>query len=337
MKQVDPTSESSPPLRHGDICDLSPSSSMKNMVGKPKAAVVAEIGNKYDILPTPAVAKVQKDLRSSSKDLHTAVEDPLPDALEMASGILADMATHHGETENQNKTDLDAHNASTEKGVDVTNVGATSTGDHQDGTSFPGFMTRNRTARTHEWDDDPIECSLDKSPNRSGLKLPSPKKRQVSPLNKGDPSRFLKRRKIRKWSPQEEETLRKAVKEYAIASLYWHTALCATFALVAFCPCFFSGKLYLINFWDPTGKRPLCSNHHIVGDAEASLANKSFCEATSGSSAFLIVSKHASFSYVPSTTCCLFQDYFLKHWIRRLLVHIGVSNRPFVHASSPCE
>ncbi|KAL5999296.1 hypothetical protein ACLOJK_040747 [Asimina triloba] len=123
---------------------------MKNMVGKPKAAVVAEISNKYGIFPMPAVGKVQKDLRSSSKDLHTVVEDPLPDALEMASGILADMATHHGETENQNKADLDAHNASTENGGDVINVGATSTGDNQDRTSFPGFMARNRTARTHE-------------------------------------------------------------------------------------------------------------------------------------------------------------------------------------------
>ena len=71
-----------------------------------------------------------------------------------------------------------------------------------------------------QWDDDSIESPSDASPNGSRkLCLPSPERKAISPLKKHDMNitNFTRRRKIKKWSLEEEELLREAVKEYVFA------------------------------------------------------------------------------------------------------------------------
>lgn len=69
-----------------------------------------------------------------------------------------------------------------------------------------------------QWDDESIESPSEASPKSSRkLCLPSPEKKAVSPLKKHEITKFSRRRKIRKWSLQEEETLREAVKAYVFA------------------------------------------------------------------------------------------------------------------------
>ena len=53
------------------------------------------------------------------------------------------------------------------------------------------------------------------SPNPgNGVQLPSPKRRVVSPLKKYEINNMKKRRKFKRWSTSEEETLRIGVEKY---------------------------------------------------------------------------------------------------------------------------
>lgn len=68
-----------------------------------------------------------------------------------------------------------------------------------------------------QWDD-----SLGMSPeqtNSKRLHLPSPKRIAVSPLQKYDDKKISKRRKVKRWSLQEEDTLRTGVQEYVLVFL----------------------------------------------------------------------------------------------------------------------
>ncbi|CAK7323532.1 unnamed protein product [Dovyalis caffra] len=75
------------------------------------------------------------------------------------------------------------------------------------------------------WDD-----SIDDSPEgtRGLMKrfhLDSPKRKAVSPLKKHELARFVKRRKPKKWSLEEEDALREAVKKYGKGNwkLIWNS------------------------------------------------------------------------------------------------------------------
>lgn len=69
------------------------------------------------------------------------------------------------------------------------------------------LMGRNLTAHTFEWTDSP--------PQEGRLRLHTPERKANSPLKLIDDDRKLvKRRKIRKWTSDEEEALRTAVKKY---------------------------------------------------------------------------------------------------------------------------
>jgi hypothetical protein len=48
---------------------------------------------------------------------------------------------------------------------------------------------------------------------KGSLHLPSPKRNAVSPLTKYEDKRFAKRRKIKRWSSHEEDTLRTGVQK----------------------------------------------------------------------------------------------------------------------------
>lgn len=67
-----------------------------------------------------------------------------------------------------------------------------------------------------QWDDS-IENSSEESPDQgSRIKLPSPKRRRVSPLISNGSEQPKKRRRVGKWSADEEDALRTGVEEYVI-------------------------------------------------------------------------------------------------------------------------
>ncbi|XP_077224446.1 uncharacterized protein LOC143857822 [Tasmannia lanceolata] len=178
------------------------------------------VGNKYHLLSTPSVNKVREDLKSSFINLQAVVEDPLPDSLKMAERILSDMPigniNQEGPEVNHNLVDVDVHN---DEGVEGTHVGEPSTtanqNDRKDETSCPGFIVRNGTDHTCEWDEDFSESLSKNSPTRSRkIHLPSPKNNAASPLKKQDSKRY--RRKIKRWSLEEEEALRDAVQKHGV-------------------------------------------------------------------------------------------------------------------------
>ncbi|CAB4282044.1 unnamed protein product [Prunus armeniaca] len=77
----------------------------------------------------------------------------------------------------------------------------------------PSLMERNITAHTYEWDDS-IDTSQGAMKDPGRLHLPSPKRNAVSPLKKYENKRFTKRRKAKRWSLLEEDTLRTGVQKY---------------------------------------------------------------------------------------------------------------------------
>ena len=67
-----------------------------------------------------------------------------------------------------------------------------------------------------QWED-----SIDGSPggmtNHAGrLHLPSPKRKIVSPLKKYEVTKFVRRRRLKRWSLLEEDTLRTGVQKYVL-------------------------------------------------------------------------------------------------------------------------
>lgn len=70
--------------------------------------------------------------------------------------------------------------------------------------------------RISQWQDSIHDSQGDSEDHGVRLQLPSPRKTRVSPLNKYEIKTFKKRRKVRKWSPLEEDTLRTGVEKYAL-------------------------------------------------------------------------------------------------------------------------
>ncbi|PKU83083.1 telomeric repeat-binding factor 2-like [Dendrobium catenatum] len=119
---------------------------------------------------------------------------------------------------NQNGQDGRAKMASLEKVPDIPPDGKNySTQNNSSSASLPraSLMERNPTAHTLEWTD---------SPRPEGrIHLHSPTREPVSPLNLIGDKRYAKRRKVRKWTLLEEETLLKAVREHGKGN--WKTIL----------------------------------------------------------------------------------------------------------------
>lgn len=68
-----------------------------------------------------------------------------------------------------------------------------------------------------KWND-----SIDDSPEGSHanrLRLPSPKRKVISPLKKYEETKVVRRRQCKKWSLLEEDTLRIAVQRYVLSIL----------------------------------------------------------------------------------------------------------------------
>ncbi|KAF5470341.1 hypothetical protein F2P56_010861 [Juglans regia] len=178
--------------------------------------------SKYDSLRTPEVNKVREALKSSSLELQAVVKDPLPDALRFAETVISDKLTkdneHEPSVENQSKRGGDPPNPSFKKSIEPAEINdctcENQSCSHQGNAPQPSLMERNSTAHTYEWEDS-IEDSPEGMTNHtSRLHLPSPRRKNVSPLQKFENENFPKRRKIKRWSLLEEDTLRTGVQKY---------------------------------------------------------------------------------------------------------------------------
>ncbi|XP_062081603.1 uncharacterized protein LOC133788227 [Humulus lupulus] len=177
---------------------------------------------KCNSIPTPEVNRVRETLKSSTQELRALVKDPLPEALRAAEAVASDLATknvgHEHPVESQKETEASAAtNPSVEqstKHVQSSDANLSKPScSHQDNVPQPSLMARNSTAHTYEWDDS-IDDDSNTPVKRSKLHLPSPKIKVVSPLKKYAPTKFLKRRKVKRWSLLEEDTLRDGVNKY---------------------------------------------------------------------------------------------------------------------------
>ncbi|KAL5077053.1 hypothetical protein RYX36_016037 [Vicia faba] len=158
------------------------------------------LSSKYKILPSPEVNKVRESLKSSSLELKALVKDPLPDALRSSEDVRSKLATKHVNPgpprENQNGH-VDVRHSDGSKTIvlyqpnDANPAKKSSVPCGNDGR--PNFMGRASSAHTYELDD-----SIDNS-----LQARQP------------------RRKKRKWTSLEEETLRAGVKMFGEGN--WRT------------------------------------------------------------------------------------------------------------------
>ncbi|XVF75192.1 hypothetical protein PTKIN_Ptkin13bG0167600 [Pterospermum kingtungense] len=139
-------------------------------------------------LSTPEVKKLQDALKSSTADLLAAVTDPLPEALEVAERV---------------EKDLHAKAVGEDVNRDI----------HQNNVVRPSIMERNGTARTYEWEDSIDATSEGKTSSSNTCHLPSPKVKRVSPLKKHINPKWVRKRKINRWSVEEEKALAEGVRK----------------------------------------------------------------------------------------------------------------------------
>ncbi|KAI5321533.1 hypothetical protein L3X38_030604 [Prunus dulcis] len=182
---------------------------------------------------------------SNKNNAPRPMTDPLPDALRVAETIRLDLAKKSVNVGAENLSveigagPVQSHNdnlgnvsvpqsSGKEKDVpnppvnqgkgtesvqtDDVNLGNPSSS-NKNNAPRPSLMERNTTAHTYEWDDS-IDTSQGAMKDPGRLYLPSPKRNAVSPLKKYENKRFTKRRKAKRWSLLEEDTLRTGVQKY---------------------------------------------------------------------------------------------------------------------------
>uniref|UniRef100_A0A9I9E0M6 Telomeric repeat-binding factor 2-like n=1 Tax=Cucumis melo TaxID=3656 RepID=A0A9I9E0M6_CUCME len=173
---------------------------------------------RYTCLDTPEVNRVREALKASSLELQAAVSDPLPDALRVAESVANALAEKKKTCEHssEGRTDAGSSNPTINKyAVPLQSVSA-NLKNLCNGRKIifprPSIMERNSTACTYEWND-----SIDDLPegsNANRLRLPSPKRKDISPLKKYEETKVVRRRQCKKWSLLEEDTLRTAVQRF---------------------------------------------------------------------------------------------------------------------------
>jgi len=173
---------------------------------------------------TPEVERVQEALKSSSMELHAAVRDPLPDALQTAQTLCSTVATNDKSSKppGVNQTGPETHTppkASTER--DKENAEKESPAqDPQSSEAQQRMKLRNArrslmepdgTAQTFQWSD-----SVDDLPGGSPKRprLPSPKDDKPSPVKYYADAKIIRRRTRKKWTPEEEDALMAGVKKF---------------------------------------------------------------------------------------------------------------------------
>ncbi|OIW14097.1 hypothetical protein TanjilG_19476 [Lupinus angustifolius] len=176
----------------------------------------AKSWSKCDTVPSAEVKKVRESLKSSSLELQALVKDPLADALQMSEVVRSNLAgkdINHGPSIGNQNGDVDVPDPNVDQNGDVPDPNVDQNGDVPDpnvcnsivpfqpndanlvkkpfvrcsnNVCCPNLLERKATARTYEWDD-----SLDNSPQQA-----QPRKRK------------------RKWTSLEEETLRAGVNKF---------------------------------------------------------------------------------------------------------------------------
>ncbi|KHN18665.1 Telomeric repeat-binding factor 1 [Glycine soja] len=162
-------------------------------ISSPEEVESTKPWRKHDPVPSAEVKKIRESLKSSSSELQALVNDPLPDALHISDVVRSKLATSDTKIEppieNQHE-DVEVQDPDVCLSIvpfqpnDV-NLGKKSSV-HCSNIHQPSLMERNRSARTFEWED-----SID---NSQQARQP--------------------RRRKRKWSSLEEETLRAGVKMF---------------------------------------------------------------------------------------------------------------------------
>ncbi|KAL8526981.1 hypothetical protein ACS0TY_016012 [Phlomoides rotata] len=169
---------------------------------------------KYKLPSSPEVRKARESLETSSLNLQAVVKDPLPDALNIAQAIASEARNNEPQQpaeearNNEPKQPEPAEdNHASAAGVAQAPVGNTSNAPK------PSLMERNSTARSFEWDES-IDGSHEDRAFRGKSRLPSPSRINTSPLKLYQMLDLKKRRTPRKWSLQEEDTLRTEVDKH---------------------------------------------------------------------------------------------------------------------------
>lgn len=178
----------------------------------------ADVSGKMSDLPsTPEVREVQEALKSSSLDLKAVVKDPLPDALNIADTVVSSIERKDTGKQPVEENHVGGNPSIAESsGAVQANEGTLGNRccEHQKDAPRQSLMARSSTARTFEWDDSVDSLTGDLPNPGNGVQLPSPKRRVVSPLKKYEINNLKKRRKFKRWSASEEETLRIGVEKY---------------------------------------------------------------------------------------------------------------------------
>ncbi|CAN6202309.1 unnamed protein product [Urochloa humidicola] len=157
---------------------------------------------RLNLISTPEVSKVVDALKTSSAELHSVVDDPLPAAKAAADEVLA--------TRMNRAVNL---NAESGQSAACGTAGPSTLNEKNNGPNKatpPSLMDWNPTARTFQWEESPDPEGSEPALRRPHL--PSPRRIPVSPLPLAENKN--KRRKARKWCLLEEETLRKGVDLY---------------------------------------------------------------------------------------------------------------------------
>ncbi|XP_042473624.1 uncharacterized protein LOC122055976 isoform X2 [Zingiber officinale] len=213
---------------------------------------VVQIDKNFQVT-TPEYGKTVEAFKSSCTDLQAAVVDPLQCALKKAEEVLANKSvvkTFDAESNGiQYQQGVNRPTSSVEKEAD--NVETKGTSNNQveqlndafksnkdplpekqlngtkkmlaDAASNVGIkvtrklslMDKNPTAHTYEWGDDSIESTSETSETSSKkICLPSPRCTKPSPLTLMEKTNCGDRKRKKKWSQLEEDTLRTAVARF---------------------------------------------------------------------------------------------------------------------------
>ncbi|CAA7404358.1 unnamed protein product [Spirodela intermedia] len=174
------------------------------------------------LLPTMEVDIVKEALKSSCEELQMVVRDPLTEALLRAVEIhirMEETSANPNASGRDNLADSDAAGPCIDSDAQAAAAKGMTDKNQRGGVSAkvprPSLMEPNPTARTYEWDEDSAESLSEKSaysPKR--IRLPSPRIQRVSPLKVQKGTKFVRRRKIKRWTPEEENALREAVQKY---------------------------------------------------------------------------------------------------------------------------
>lgn len=144
--------------------------------------------SKCDPILNPEYNKVQGELNTSISELGATLKDTLRNALQVAETLRPRTVKESIKMETQ--------------------------GNHLNDARKCTLMEWNSTAHTYEWDDLTDDSPIGASSSTDRIHLPTNKRMTLSPLKRQTFAKLGGRRKPKKWSLEEEDVLRNAVKKY---------------------------------------------------------------------------------------------------------------------------